>query len=671
METFIFGALGLIALGINTVILSLLSRRLLGVPVGWPRLIVVSLLVSLTSSAVVAWLFSANYEIDAHGDIVGNVTAPGLVLLLLLTVITWLILGPAVLLLLEMAAPTGTLPGPIEVLRDLPARYRRGRRYSQVVRLATKNGLGRYFGAGRRAERTSVTSVGARLRITLTEGGVTFVKLGQMLATRPDLIGSEVAGELSRLQADVPAEPWETVSQTLEGELRRPIEEVFATIENEPLAAASVGQVYRATLANETEVVVKVQRSGARALAAADLDIITRIAAWLERSTAWGQQLGTVALAEGFAASLREELDYTVEAANVAGVRASVRAAVDPTNELVVVPAVYDQFTTPRLLVMERVAGVPISRAFDRLAVLPSAHRKALAEALVAVVLQQLLVDGIFHADLHAGNVLLRDDDTLALLDFGSVGRLDNVTRGALSRLMMAIRTNDAIVASDALLTVLDRPAGLDQRALERDLGALLLRFGPSGSLGAAVPQLFATLIDHGFSVPSQVAAAFRALAALEGTIALIDPDLDLVQATEVAAKKMMAEMGRPASVRAMAEEQLWQLLPVLQRLPRRMDEITRAMTAGELSVRVRLLADPSDRSFVRGVVGQLVTTAAAATSAIIATWLLVSAGGPVLSGQIRLFPLLSASFYLIAVALGVRVLASAFFHDGTRDDHN
>lgn len=263
MEAFLLGILGLVTLGINAVVLALLSRRLLGVPVGWPRLLLVSVVVSLTGSAVVTWLFSATYDLDVNGDLPASITGPGILLLLLLSVITWLILGPAVILLFEVAAPTGTLRGPIEVLRDLPASYRRSRRYSQVVRLATKNGLGRYFGSGRRSERTSSSGVGARLRTTLTEGGVTFVKLGQMLATRPDLIGSEVAGELSKLQADVPAEPWEKVRQTLEEELGRPLGEVFTVIDERPLAAASVGQVYLATLASGAEVVVKVQRSGA------------------------------------------------------------------------------------------------------------------------------------------------------------------------------------------------------------------------------------------------------------------------------------------------------------------------------------------------------------------------------------------------------------------------
>lgn len=669
MENFIFGLLSLVLLASNTWLLAFLSRRLLGVPVGWPRLIIVSLLAGLSISGVLFWVADQSHMIDrASDDLNASVGVPEALFLTAFVILIWVITGPVALLGLEIIAPTGTLRGPIEILRDLPARYRRSRRYASVLRIASKHGLSRYLGGGRRAKGGSANTVGTRLRFALTEGGVTFVKLGQMMATRPDLVGPEMAAELSSLQADVPAEPWARVRATIEAETKRPISEVFASIDEVPLAAASVGQVYQATLLDGSEVVVKVQRSGAEALTKADLDIITRLAAWLERSTTWGRLLGTKALAAGFAESLREELDYTIEAANVTGIRASAQASRFAGRELVVVPKVYAEFTSQRLLVMERVEGTPISRANDQLDVLFAEERDALAEALVGVVLRQLLVDGIFHADLHAGNVLLREDATLALLDFGSVGRLDNVTRSALSRLLLAIKNNDSIAATDALITVLDRPAGLDQRALEREVGSLLLRFGPGGSLGAAVPQLMGTLLEHGFSVPAQVAAAFRALGALEGTVQQIAPGIDLVSATETAGKNLVADWTKPASIRASAEEQLWQLLPILQRLPRRIDEISRALADGELSVQVRVLADPSDRAFVTGLVSQLVTTAAAAISAIIATWLLTTSGGPRFEGGFPLFPLLSTFFYVIAVGLGVRVLASAFFGSDTKD---
>lgn len=197
--------------------------------------------------------------------------------------------------MLEVLVPTGTLPAPVALVRSTPVRFRRGRRYSQILALATTHGLGAYLRPGRpnRPASSDETSAVARhLRQALTEGGVTFVKLGQMLGTRADLLPPAFVAELGKLHSDVPAESWPVIRAVLEEELTRPLDEIFASIEEEPLAAASVAQVHRATLHTGEPVVIKVQRPRARASVTADLDIVGSSTPICTRAISSGKRTG-------------------------------------------------------------------------------------------------------------------------------------------------------------------------------------------------------------------------------------------------------------------------------------------------------------------------------------------------------------------------------------------
>lgn len=335
------------------------------------------------------------------------------------------------------------------------------------------------------------------------------------------------------------------------------------------------------------------------------------------------------------------------------------------------VPSVDGATSGRRVLVMERIEGVPLSRADAELARLAPDVRSALARGLLDTVLRQIVQAGVFHADLHGGNVVLQPDGRLALLDFGSVGRLDSATRAGLSRLLMAIDRDDAVSATDAMLQLLDRPPGLDDRALERELGQLIARYRTGlGAAGAAgmFGELFTLVIRHGFAVPAQLAAVFRALGALEGTLHRIDPGLDFVATARDTGAAMLRERLGPADLRTALEDQLLQVLPLLQRLPRRIDAIARAAQDGDLSVRVRLLADDRDRSFLTALVQQGTLAIIAAATAVVAVLFVTATGGPVLTPGIALFPLLGATFLLISFVLGARVLALAFRHAANED---
>lgn len=655
--------MGIVTGGITILLLGFVTRRLLGVPVGWPRTIVVSLSVLSVMGIAGRRLGEDLGWLDAGGAMTARADPLATALVYALVVAWSIAVGLGVLVILEAMVPTGSLPGLVGVLHDLPARWRRSRRYTRIVAIAARHGLGGFLRArGPSRVGDDAPRVARSLRLALSDAGVTFVKLGQMLSTRPDLVGPAFAAELGKLTSQVAPQAWGEVEQTLREEIGAAPDTVFAEVDRTPLAAASVGQVHAARLRDGASVVVKVQRTDARRQVTADLDIMRRLAHRLERSTRWARTLRVVALTDGFAESLDEELDYRVEAGNAEAVRRTATAHVR-------VPAVHHELSGERVLVMERAAGHELDRADAVLATLPADVRRDRARELLATVLRQVLETGVFHADLHAGNVLVADDGTLTLLDLGSVGRLDRVARTALGRLVVAVDRGDPVAATDALVDVLGRPRDLDDRQLERELGSLVVRHG-SGP--AASTRLFADLLSvvvrHGFSVPAQVAAAFRSLAALEGTLRLLDPDVDVVATAREVGGDLFADRLGPAQLRTGLEEQLLRVLPVLERLPRRVDAFAEAAQRGELRLGVRVLADPADRSFLTGIVSQLVMTLLAGAAAICAILLVLAEDGPMLSAGVRLLPVLGITLFLFAFVLAARALALAFRHTGEHE---
>ncbi|GAA3868843.1 ABC1 kinase family protein [Tessaracoccus defluvii] len=575
---------------INIALLFVVARRLLGVPVGWGRVVIISTLVYLAASPLLETLW-AGLHIDER--------RPALpVVLVVLVIGGCLIAGELVVLaVLEALLPTRSVPTATSLVTGFPAAVRRTRRYLEIWWIGVRRGLTAYLGpAPRSADETSRAA--RSLRRGLTDAGVTFVKFGQMLATRADLLPGPFVQELSKLHSQVEAEPWEAVRPVVEESLSAPLDEVFADLDTTPLAAASVAQIHAARLADGTAVFVKVQRPRARSQVTADLDILRRIASRLERQTDWGRRIGAVALVEGFAASLHEELDYRVEVANMRGVGAA--------SDLIV-PKVHTDLSSERVIVMQRIAGLPLSSAAAELGRLTDAERAELAERLLSQVLRQIFVHGVFHADLHPGNVILTEDDDLALLDFGSVGRLDRPTRNALVLLLYAVDRQDSIAATDTLIDLLDRPADLDDRELERDLGRIILRLGDgAGASGALFTDLLDVVVRHGFRVPPQLAAVFRTMATLDGTLRLIDDDIDLIGV----ARLHSADIARTLVGREAAQEQLTHqlatLLPVLARLPRRISRIGEQLEDGTLTVNVRPFSAAADRAYLSGVGGQV-----------------------------------------------------------------
>jgi ubiquinone biosynthesis protein len=573
---------------------TLVALRLLGVRRSW---------LATTMAGVVGWvagnllvLHLAGWNLDEFGLSPATVTFSAI-----FTIVA--ALG------LDLMARPGTLargdhaglvllPRPTREFRTRLAPYRR---YRELLTIARRNGLvGGPCGWRHRPLRGA--ALGLALRKTLEQSGLVFVKLGQMASTRGDVVPAEIREALSGLQTAVEPAPPDAMMTVLQAELGGPPPEFFADFEPQPVGTASIAQVYSARLKTGEPVVVKVQRPDLGALVRRDLDALLRLARAIERHTPRGQQLHATELMAQFADSVTRELDFKVEAANAATLAAATTA-----SSGVRIPRVYPQLSTKRVLVEERLCGVPVSHR-DRIAEL-GLEPSELADRLVRTVIGHVL-SGSYHADLHPGNVLVLDDGALGLVDFGSIGRLDARQRSALLQLTTAAMGGDAAGVRDALEMITMIGDDVDSVAFERALAHFLSERLVAGDVldASALNELISFLVSFEVHVPPELSTFVRAVVVLDGTVRLMSPDYRLVDGVRyVLGGQLLRRASRDTFGTGDLRSELVRDLSHLRRLPAHLDRIATLASRGELRARVALFSTEPDARVVTTLVNRIV----------------------------------------------------------------
>jgi ubiquinone biosynthesis protein len=626
-----------------------LSLRLLGIRRGWPSALLSGLVGWGTGLLLALGLNGWDWSTD---DLVVTTLAIGVPMTMATAVMLDLLARPGSLARGEAAGLLVT-PRPIRTVTTRVAVFLR---YRELLRIARQEGFGPFVSAATREEQSGVT-IGVRIRHVLERAGGVYIKLGQIAATRVDLVPPEIAEELAELQNRVEPEPADVIRPAIEREIGGDVATVFAEFEWEPLAAASIGQTHRATLHSGEAVVVKIQRPDIESVMQRDLAALSLLADFLQRRTTFGQNLRTGELLEEFAKGQRAELDFrreadaTIEMAMLLGDGAAVR-----------VPRVHRELCTRRLLVQERFEGFTLA---DPGALAASGlDRHLLGERLLRCELDQVLHAGLFHADPHPGNIFVFADGSLGLIDFGAVGRLDPIQQHAVRDMLVALATRNVALLRDGIERVADLSDTGSPDQLERALAHFVAE--NVRATGAVAPTAFQDLVvllaGTGIRLPGDLVVLSRSLGTLDGTLRVISPDLNLV----ATATAVMTSTTEPPVVDqdAMVREELIAVLPQLRRLPDRVDRVLSLAGRGEL--RLRSIVDEDSQRIVRTLANRALLAVVGTAFLVVAALLLTAADpGPTVAGSTGLYEIFGYGGLLAGMILLLRVVA-AVARDGT-----
>ncbi|MSO38271.1 MAG: AarF/ABC1/UbiB kinase family protein [Acidimicrobiia bacterium] len=645
--------LGLISLPLIALV-AFLASRMLGVRRSWANVLLAGLIG--WSVASVAALAIADWDADTPG-LFRNFCVLALLITMASAVALDLLAKPGTLTKGEDAGFV-RIPHPIRHFRKTLEPIRR---LHQVVKIARANGFGPHLGFRHRdVVVTDPTPV--RIRKTLEECGGTFVKLGQIASTRADLIPPEYIEELSKLRADVAPSPMADMKDVVSKELGGHIDDIFLEFDWDPIAAASIAQVYRARLQTGENVVVKVQRPHIRQTVERDCSVIIRLAKFAQSRTSWGSDLGVEDLASEFVVSLREELDFRIETRNARQIALATHG-----EHGVRVPKIYAEHSTTRLMIIERFDGPSVADVAGLEAL--GVDRADFADRLLNSVLDQALRQGLFHADPHPGNVVALENGDIGLLDFGACGRLDPIEQQAMLQILVATVRHDIPMLAEGIEEVAKLPVTLDERALHHALARFVAANDTPGTgiSAQAFAELVPLLRTFKVKLPGEFTLLFRALGTLEGTLRIISPGYSLTDAARrVAGDEIPTTPSPSGDIEELVTRELIAQAPTLQRLPGRIDRIAALAERGELRTRIALFSTEEDARVVTTLVNRAVLTFVAGIAVIAGTFLALSTGGPTVTDQTTIAHLTGWLSLLGGSILALRVVAAAI-----RDGYN
>lgn len=440
------------------------------------------------------------------------------------------------------------------------SKYRKFKRSKQIVTIFVNHGFGtlidrlgilKYLKIEKQTkeytERENLKlSVGERLKLSFEELGPTFIKLGQIMSTRPDLLPRDIIHELEKLQDAVAPFPITEVREVIEFELGDKLENIFREFKEEPIAAASIGQVHRAKLLSGKEVVVKVQRPNIEKNIELDIGILKDLADFIDNRTRFGKLYSFSKMVEEFETTLTNELDFRMEGENAETFKVNFK---DEAN--VIVPEISWIHTTNRVLTMEEIQGASLKNfeVLDQLGL----DKTIIARNLANSILYQILRDGFFHGDPHPGNIMVLENNTIAFLDLGMIGQLNNHRKNQFLKMLMGITLKDSKLIVQAIVELDAMSERINMRNLEKDIDRLrdqVLSVPLSQiKIGEVFNEIFDLAFSYNIMIPGEFTMLAKSLITLEGLVEKLDPELNVLEIAEPIAGKLVFTLITPEKI--------------------------------------------------------------------------------------------------------------------------
>jgi ubiquinone biosynthesis protein len=549
--------------------------------------------------------------------------------------------------------------------------YKTARRLQQIINVFLRHGfgsiidqiqLGRYIPFGKRLKAfghwpaLKGPSVPERLRMAFAELGPSFIKLAQLLSTRPDLITARYAEEFRKLLDEVPPFPAETARAIIEEEIGVPTADLFEDFEEEPIAAASIAQVHRATLKDGSRVVVKVQRPGINETIEADIGILETVADLMEKNIPDSKFFNPGGIVQEFQRTVRKEMDFLEEARNCCRLRKNFGDSPD-----VYFPIVYHDFNTPKVLVMERLEGVRIDdvRGMEAMGL----DRKDMARKGVDAYLKMIFEDGFFHADPHPGNIFAMPTGQVGFTDFGIVGRVSEEMKQTMINIFLAVTTHDYDRLIDQYVDLGLVPEDVDVDVFRQEFKADLAdMFEPMygltlGEVNFAeyLENLIHLAIKHNLRTPSELLLINKAIIILEDLGSRLDPEFNFIKVAEPYSSKLMREKASPVRVIEKLTKEAAEAGDFLFLFPKQMKKIMRKVLKDDIHMKMshegldRFIKD-MDRSSNRIAFGMIVSAIILSSAIMHAT-----GAGPMIFGM----SLLGIITFVGAFFMGIWLLIS------------
>lgn len=572
---------------------------------------------------------------------------------------------------------------------SIPQLYRNVRRWTEIVSVLSKYGLSDWLSRvnlpfinerlkAADGEVLAELSQGARIRCALSELGPTFIKFGQLLSTRPDVIGPEIADELSRLQSDTPKDPFNEVKEVVESELGRPIAEMFSTFEEDPIASASIGQVHCATLqsefvdvheqmervngwygqprqgapvVNDANVVVKVRHTGIERIIETDLDIMAGLATLAERIDDFRNYQPCSVVSE-LSRTMRRETDFEREFSNLVQFRAMFEG-----DETIAIPFPVPQLCSSRVITMQRMRGTKLRDVKDS-----PKHRgldlDALAREGANLYLKMIFHHGFYHADPHPGNILITDDGKIGLLDFGMVGRISESLREDIEAMLVAIVNQDVPMLTTLIKRIGNCPIDLNESALSNDIADFVGQYSTQVvshfDMSGALNDFVSIVRRYNITLPSEASLLIKVLITLEGTSRLLNPSFSLMEIMKPFQRMLILKRLSPTRQMRKMRRFYMQMEQLGDALPSRISNILEQIQTGRFDVHLdhRRLG-PSVNRLVMG----LMTSALFLGSSLMLSYqvppLMFPGSGPL---GIRDLSMLGVMGSFISIMMGLRL---------------